>query len=275
MEDRISTLPNNIIELILMCLPIVEAVRTSILSSRWRYQWCTIPHLVFDKQSVSSILHKLEDIVDQALLLHNGPIHKFVFDADSDLKDVAPVDRWMVFLSRNSVKELSLKFSSSGLYKLPSALYSCQAIVSLDLHDCEFRLFRSFNGFNCLTNLFLENISISDTDFESLISKCPILRKLVFIDFYGCCHLKLNAPRLQELVIEGVFSDIHLENSPDLATLSLQLEDDEDIDNDDEEFENEDVEIVEECIFTQCLGNFLKIEKLKLQQNFIDVTGFT
>ncbi|KAI0520164.1 hypothetical protein KFK09_007635 [Dendrobium nobile] len=272
MEDRISTLPSNIIELILMYLPIAEAVRTSILSSRWRYQWCTIPHLRFDKQSVSlPVKYKLENVVDQVLLLHSGPIHKFAFDAYSGIKDVAPVDRWLVFLSRNYLKELALKFCASSLYKLPTALYSCQAIVSLDLHDCEFKLPRSFNGFNCLNILLLENISISESDFASLISKCPLLRKLVFIDFYCCCHLKLNAPRLQELVVEGVFADIYLENTPNLISLSLGLEDDdEELENEEEELENGDTENEEECDFNKCLTNILKIEKLELQQNFLD-----
>ncbi|XP_020586184.1 uncharacterized protein LOC110028609 [Phalaenopsis equestris] len=272
MEDRISTLPSSIIELILMCLPIAEAVRTSILSSRWRYQWCTTPHLIFDKQTISSTSkYKLESVVDQVLLLHTGPIHKFVFDAYCGIKDIAPVDRWLVFLSRNYLKELALKFCAGSLYKLPTVLYSCQAIVSLDLHDCEFKLPRNFNGFGCLTTLLLENISISEIDFASLISKCPLLRTLVFIDFYCCCHLKLNAPKLQELVVEGVFADIHLENTPDLASLSLGLEDeDEELDNEEEDFENGDTDNEEECYFNKCLSNIPKIERLELQQNFLD-----
>ncbi|KAH0466172.1 hypothetical protein IEQ34_006275 [Dendrobium chrysotoxum] len=264
MEDRISTLPSNIIELILIYLPLAEAVRTSILSSRWRFQWCTIPHLIFDNQSLSlPVKYKLENVVDQVLLLHSGPIHKFTFNAYPGIKDVAPVYRWLVFLSRNYLKELVLKFCASRLYKLPTALYSCQAIVSLDLHDCEFNLPRSFNGFSCLTILLLKKISISESDFASLISKCPLLRKLVFIDFYWRCHLKLNAPRLQELIVEGVFSNIYLQHTPDLASLSLRLKED-------QEFEDEHTESEEECDFNKCLTNILKIEKLELQKHFLD-----
>ncbi|PKA58907.1 F-box/FBD/LRR-repeat protein [Apostasia shenzhenica] len=269
MEDRISTMPSNIIEVILMCLPIADAVRSSILSSRWRHLWCTIPHLIFNKQSVPSSVHnQLDKIVDQVLLLHNGPIHKFVFDGF--IEDLATVDRWIVVLSRNDLKELALKFCPGRLYKLPSSLFSCRAIVTLDLHDCEFKLPRSFSGFSLLTDLFLENVNISDDEFACLISKSSHIRKLVFMDFYGCCHLKFNAPKLQELVIEGVFEDIHLENTPELANLSIGLEDDEELDNEDEDFDNGDTENVEDCYFVKYLSNIPKIEKLELQHNFLD-----
>ncbi|KAG0458670.1 hypothetical protein HPP92_021798 [Vanilla planifolia] len=270
MEDRISTLPSNIIEVVLMRLPIADAVRTSILSSRWRYQWCSIPHLIFNNKSVPLSVHlKVEKVVDQVLLLHSGPIHKFAFDGYADLDDFSAVDRWMVFLSRNE-KGVIAKFGQGTLYRIPSALYSCQAMVFLDLHDCEFKLPRNFNGFGCLTDLILENISISDDDFSSVVSKCPLLKRLIFMDFYGCCHLKLNAPRLQELVVEGVFDDIHLENTPELATLSVGLEDDEELDNDDEDLETGDIEDLDQCYFTKCLSNIPKIENLELQHNFLD-----
>jgi hypothetical protein len=46
--DRISCLPGHLTDQILSFLPIKEAVRTSVLSSKWRKKWYTIPNLVFD-----------------------------------------------------------------------------------------------------------------------------------------------------------------------------------------------------------------------------------
>lgn len=37
--DRISNLPNDVTEKILSRLPLREAVRTIVLSSKWRYKW--------------------------------------------------------------------------------------------------------------------------------------------------------------------------------------------------------------------------------------------
>ena len=50
--DLISDLPQSIIESILVQLPIRDAVRTSILSSKWRYKWASITRLVFDDKCV-------------------------------------------------------------------------------------------------------------------------------------------------------------------------------------------------------------------------------
>lgn len=78
--DIISNLPLNVLEHILMCLPIRDAVRTGILSSKWRYKWVSIPELVFDdscvpiSSSITARKSKFVTFVDRVLLLHKGPI---------------------------------------------------------------------------------------------------------------------------------------------------------------------------------------------------------
>lgn len=270
MEDRISALPSSVIEAILLRLPIADAVRSSVLSSRWRYEWSTIPHLIFDKHSVPlSVHYKLEKIVDQVLLLHSGPIHKFVFDGYAFLEDFAIVNRWITVLSRNDLKELVLSFCPDRIYKLPSCLFFCKLLVILELHDCEFRLPRVYDGFSNLKILSLENIVISDDDFATFISKCPLLEKVAIMDFYGCSHLQFNAPSLQELIIDGLFEDIYLENTPDLAVLSVGLDDADDLD-DDGDFDNEVLEDKEHCKFTTSLHAVLRIENLSLRHNMLE-----
>ncbi|XP_008798803.2 F-box/FBD/LRR-repeat protein At1g13570-like isoform X1 [Phoenix dactylifera] len=271
MEDRISTLPSNIIEAILLRLPIADAVRSSVLSSRWRYEWSTIPHLIFDKHSVPLSLHyKLDKIVDQVLLLHSGPIHKFVFDGSACLEDCSVVNRWITVLSRNSLKELVLRFCPDRIYKLPSTLFFCKGIVILELHDCEFRLPRVFEGFGSLCTLSLENVVISDNDFATLISKCSLLEKVAFMDFYGCSRLRFNAPNLRELIIDGLFEDIYLENTPDLAILSVGLDDADDLD-DEGDSDNEDLENKEHYNFMTSLNAVPKIENLSLRHNMLEL----
>lgn len=274
MEDRISTLPSNIIEAILLRLPVADAVRSSVLSSRWRYEWSTIPHLIFDKHSVPLSLHyMLEKIVDQVLLLHSGPIHKFSFDGSAYVEDFAVVDRWITVLSRNCLKELVLRFYPDRLYKLPSTLFFCKGIVTLELHDCEFRLPRVCEGFGSLCTLSLENVVISDNDFATLITKCPLLEKVAFMDFYGCSRLRFNAPKLRELIIDGLFEDIYLESTPELAILSVGLDDADDLD-DDGDSDNEDLENKEHYNFITSLNAALKIENLSLRHNMLEVIGF-
>lgn len=51
-SDKYDNLPQNIIETILCLVPIKDAVRTSILSRSWRYNWVTIPKLVFSEKDI-------------------------------------------------------------------------------------------------------------------------------------------------------------------------------------------------------------------------------
>nr|GEV91608.1 hypothetical protein [Tanacetum cinerariifolium] len=79
--DTISNLPLPIIENILCILPIKEAVRTSILSRNWRYNWTGIPKLVFDKDTFDK--RNIVAAIRQVLFLHRGPIFEFSVSMDS------------------------------------------------------------------------------------------------------------------------------------------------------------------------------------------------
>lgn len=46
--DRVSDLPLDLIACILGKMPIREAVRTSVLTKKWRFYYYYIPQLVFD-----------------------------------------------------------------------------------------------------------------------------------------------------------------------------------------------------------------------------------
>ncbi|GKF28001.1 F-box/FBD/LRR-repeat protein-like protein, partial [Tanacetum coccineum] len=84
--DMISNLPPTIIETILCLLPIQEAVRTSVLSKKWRYNWTKIPKLVFNeytfKVSTKENQRKPFYAINQVLLLHQGPILEFTLSMD-------------------------------------------------------------------------------------------------------------------------------------------------------------------------------------------------
>lgn len=46
-EDRLSSLPNNLLITILSLLPIDNAAATSVLSRRWEHLWTNITHVSF------------------------------------------------------------------------------------------------------------------------------------------------------------------------------------------------------------------------------------
>ncbi|KAK9276131.1 hypothetical protein L1049_005662 [Liquidambar formosana] len=105
-SDIISGLPGNIIKCILGRLPIRDAVRTSILSRKWRYNWIILPQLVFDKRFFKVMgkdrefkLHEFRGIASKLLLFQSGPILKFVLHVPIDYSvRILDIGQWIFFL---------------------------------------------------------------------------------------------------------------------------------------------------------------------------------
>ncbi|XP_076902577.1 F-box/FBD/LRR-repeat protein At1g13570-like [Bidens hawaiensis] len=188
--DRISTLPQQIIETILCLLDSTkEAARTSILSRGWRYKWTTIPELEFDheKRRVSvqgsDMSCKSCYEIHQVLLLHQGPIHElclYICGGDGCLE----LDQIIPRLSMiHTLKKLILSGSgvSPGLYNLPSSVSSFNHLT--DLSICYLDLYHPpiFNGFRNLRSLCLREVGIYKKSFLHLLSNCPSLKSLILI----------------------------------------------------------------------------------------------
>ncbi|XWS21106.1 hypothetical protein CRYUN_Cryun30bG0026900 [Craigia yunnanensis] len=227
--DKISNLPGHVIDQILSHLPIKDAVRTSVLSRKWRYKWATIPYLLFDNQclNVSSqdqifIKNKLVNIIDHVLILHKGPIHKFKL-SHRDLLGVTDIDRWILCISGSSIKEFILEIWKGQRYKPPSCLFYCQNLIHLELFNCLLKPPLIFKGFKNLRSLDLQHITIIQHVFENLISSCPLLERLTLMNFTGVTHLNIDAPNLQFFDIGGIFDDVSFQNTFHLVLVSIGL----------------------------------------------------
>ncbi|GJY37927.1 F-box/FBD/LRR-repeat protein-like protein [Tanacetum coccineum] len=154
--DIISTLPRELIENILTLLPIRDALRTSILSRKWRYCWASIPKLVFNDKlflgySYENKItnHELANAIFHVLLLHNGPLEEF--SLSFELLMVPAVDQIILYLSRkNPLKRFKLENRSAYHYKLASSFFSLQGLEYLAISGCFFELPLTFNGFSKL-----------------------------------------------------------------------------------------------------------------------------
>ncbi|KAL6572632.1 hypothetical protein OROMI_013590 [Orobanche minor] len=227
--ERLSNLPGHIIDKILSHLSLRDAVRTSVLSNKWRYKWVTLPSLVFDNQSASVssqdqilVKNKLVSIVDHVLLLHTGPIDKFKL-SHRDLQGVSDIDKWILFLSRGSVKEFILEIWKGNRYKLPSSIYSCQKLIHLELFNCLLKPPPNFNGFKSLKSLDLQHITTEQLSFEHMILSCPLLERLTLMNFDGFTLLNIHAPNLLFFDVGGVFEDVRFQNTFQLAIVSIGL----------------------------------------------------
>ncbi|KAF6164956.1 hypothetical protein GIB67_007387 [Kingdonia uniflora] len=225
-SDYISNLPDNVIERILLGLPMKDGARTSILSTTWKYKWAAVPQLEFD-YSIKEIPgnYSTVNVIDHVLLLHIGPIHKFKLSHHygSNMPSFRDMDRWIFFLSRYKIKEFILDSFHDDQYILPSQLFSWKDLHSLTLDNCAVELPPMFKGFPNLRTLHLESTTITDDAFERLIPSCPLLDTLR-LTFFDCSSLRINAPNLRSFSFDcGNFDDVNFIDTLLLSTVFIYL----------------------------------------------------
>ncbi|CAM8900477.1 unnamed protein product [Rhodiola kirilowii] len=237
LPDRISDLPNSIIDCILDRLPIRDAVATSVLSYEWMHKWRRIGNLVFDKEFVDDVIfrrtqgepammkHEYCNIIGNILLLHLGPIHKFVLHIPR-FGNSLPLDfpgSWMFFISQSKVKELTIEVRHSQI-RLPSYIFHCNELQYLKIRTRTLGLHppRGFKGFCNLLSLdlfgFLDGAEISD-----LVSKCPLLERLSLYRVTLKHPLVIDAHRLRFLHTYCSKTLLTLKNVPSVTAISLRF----------------------------------------------------
>ncbi|XP_058724949.1 F-box/FBD/LRR-repeat protein At1g13570-like [Vicia villosa] len=236
-RDRISCLPGHVIDQILSCLPIREAVRTSVLSKIWKNKWYTLPNLVFDRQGVYDVTSedaflnrtKIVNIIDHVLLIHSGSINMFKF-TECDLIGeilVSDMNRWILYLTGRSIKELVLEFltdeEEEEYYKIPWCLFSCQSLHHLKLQWCRLNPPGAFEGFRNLKSLDLYLVTMPQDAFENMISGCPLLEKLKLAEVDGLTQINIHAPNLKIFEVFGEFEGISFDNTFQLVTVIIHL----------------------------------------------------
>ncbi|KAK4354506.1 hypothetical protein RND71_026700 [Anisodus tanguticus] len=106
--DVLSNLPDSVIDVILMCLPCKDDVRTSVLSKKWRYHWCRLTELMLysslwrTKKDITFPTEKFTKIIYQLLTLHEGPITKFTLS----IKSCPNIDNFIYFLAEINAPKL-------------------------------------------------------------------------------------------------------------------------------------------------------------------------
>ncbi|XP_078157425.1 F-box/FBD/LRR-repeat protein At1g13570-like [Carex rostrata] len=259
-HDYISNLPADLKEKILVKLSINEAVRTSILSSKWKDSWTSLPNLVFKEKSTES---RLVNLVDRVLLVHQGLIRLFVLVSKHACNEA--IGCWIHALSTNGIEELHLTFKGRERCEIPSSrFFSCTALKFVCMSGCIINVPQFFNGFTLLHTLRLSNFNLSGFGIEKLVSSCPLLEHLELRSFFqeGC--LRILAPNLTYLDILGGFHDICLE-TPKLVSGVIWLI----TDNDDfEEFSV--AKHMKESNITRALGRLSSIQRLEVRGEFFD-----
>ncbi|KAH0678107.1 hypothetical protein KY284_019192 [Solanum tuberosum] len=105
----------------------------------------------------------------------------------------ADIDRWMLYVTRYGVKELTLFMSKNinSTYKVPSYIFNCRTLTQLKLFNCIFKLPNSFLGFQTLTILQLKEVTFAPA-IEFYAIKTPLLVKLILTHCDGTQYLNIE-----------------------------------------------------------------------------------
>ncbi|CAH9049964.1 unnamed protein product [Cuscuta epithymum] len=205
--DGISCLPNHILVVILSSLPLKEAGRTSVLSSRWKNLWQQTSRLNFDASSalvkiardykldseegreyvrwVNSVLKSLPS--KQALTLEHFKICFGIRKAW-----YGTITKWLEFAFERRVEKLELQLQPYKIDydQLENKYVFPEDILFRNSSDIPHHSTTLFN-FNSLKELCLTYVSISDEGIKFFLCNCSLLEQLVLEDVNQLSNLEV------------------------------------------------------------------------------------
>jgi hypothetical protein len=184
--DRLSALPDRALQHVLSNLMSVEAVRTSVLSRRWRDVYETVP--VVDlvdrrRRSLDEIRICFAHQVASAILCKGAetPIRAFRLTMLHPPTD--QLDQWISTALNCGVEDLELKHTyfqdetNTNMYHTPPQMFGCRTLRRLCLTNWTLDVPASVD-MPSLETLCLVNISDSGGMLQLLLSSCPRLADL-------------------------------------------------------------------------------------------------
>ncbi|KAG2304575.1 hypothetical protein Bca52824_033226 [Brassica carinata] len=223
-HDRISKLPDVLLQMLVSKLSTEEALRTSVLSSRWVDVWKCMSHLVLDTRGVLDTtpeehkhLHRLsvrlarsmtKVINDHRGHLESCIVHHYVFQ----LKN-GTLQNWIHSLTRlKHTKDLALinyipatrRYNEANFLSLLPDTFSHHSLSSLSL--CGYTLIgpHAFNKCKNLKTLKLINIFISKASVLSgFLAAFPFLEVILlnvnFLTPHGVLKIENNSLKFLQL----------------------------------------------------------------------------
>ncbi|RZC75581.1 hypothetical protein C5167_051074 [Papaver somniferum] len=230
-QDRISSLPDNLIHHILSFIDTKYAVQTSVLSKRWKTTWISLPYLNFTwsgfiegKDNLNDSSSRSEELIRFIDFVYMV----FMFRDDSDIQTLKiyldwnlwttptsdeisrSLNRWIIAAVRRHVTELSINidYNHELAYELPHQLLNCESLRKLSIFGgtgtkyANIVLPKSIS-LPQLKQLLLVGVSISFAELtQSLLNRSPLFELLIVVN----CDLQSDN---QEIDIVDCFSYEH------------------------------------------------------------------
>lgn len=187
--DSISSLPDDILHSILSFFPTNFAIRTSVLSKRWRNVWSESPHLSFDHHGISS--KSINETLNNYTAIKITSFHLFTRLHNR----IHFVNSWIEFAISHNAEKLSLDFRDARVrdYKLPGFFYTNSSVKQLLINSGPAELIPSCTvSWTSLKYLSLICCKLSNDSFPKILSGCPLLESLRLHNYDSVKYLDLS-----------------------------------------------------------------------------------
>lgn len=228
-QDYISTLPYSLLSNILSSLKINEAVKTSVLSSNWRYIFTNPTNLIFDAENMLVKDYSFPNIYNLSkVLMFNIKMKRastFVSNVNkylSHVKNVQKIDKlkvcftfrnkgygcndldeWIRFAVERNAEEIDLclleenhlsTHNDGSSYVFPCDMFGFNSFFKcLRLAHCVLAPQKPCYGFSTLTNLELFKVDLKSEEYiRILLSSCDNIELLSFSECYNMEYLKIE-----------------------------------------------------------------------------------
>ncbi|CAB4277293.1 unnamed protein product [Prunus armeniaca] len=220
-KDRISELPDSILCHMLSFIPTEYAVRTSILSTRWKSIWASVPNLDFEFRD------------DSVLWAHE-------YDSESHARFFTFVDRVLSCRDPLDIKKCRLHCDCrldediDPPLELPQCVFMCKTLVVLKVNSNCITYTPPTSG--CFPSLKFLHVSVEYPDndsMEKIFSCCPVLECLTINGLLGVddvLNFNISVPELRRLRLELKLDCVYNEdikhtffvNCPKLESLNIK-----------------------------------------------------
>ncbi|CAH8269860.1 unnamed protein product [Arabidopsis lyrata] len=183
--DFISSLPDAILHHIFSYITTKVAIRTSVLSKRWKHIWYETP-------SLSIVCYRVDpNSINKTLRSYSAPkITSFDVTMSNDV--TAPeIDTWINLAVSRNAEDLSLKFRYN--YRFPDTFFINSSLKQLSLNLGYSNLIpKCVVSWSSLRTLSLNRCKMSDGSFAKILSGCLLLESLTLNLCDRLYHLDLS-----------------------------------------------------------------------------------
>ncbi|OEL20986.1 hypothetical protein BAE44_0017996 [Dichanthelium oligosanthes] len=234
--DRLSSLPDVVIQAIMSFLPVRQAVQTCVLSRRWEDLWCSMPCLSIDQREFDNAASRVsddlertressrfEEFVNTLLMFHRAPSLDMLWFHVNENYKYEVVERWfrrgikccpaVVEISSSAARFYRLPHLGSSSHRLRRCLLDSPEISSCTLKNLIVRDYESYFRHvltitaPALVSFYLVSTALEWNWYGVLVNEMPSLVKamipklyvasiLVSVDLYGSFLKGTHVPYL-------------------------------------------------------------------------------